>query len=221
MPLSWKTSEIIPVPKKKNISELNDLRPIALTSVLMKCLEKLIKSLMKPYISKYEDPLQFAYQEGKSVDDAILTFTNSIYKHLETPGAYARVLFVDFSSAFNTILPHLLVSKLIDMKCNSFLISWILDFLTKRPQYVRLRNENVDIFSSILFTSTGAPQGCVLSPILFTIYTSECRSAFLKVPIIKFADDTLVLGLISSQTDLIDYYSTIINFDKWCDFHNR
>ena len=106
------------------------------------------------------------------------------------------------------------------MKCNSFLISWILDFLTKRPQYVRLRNENVDIFSSILFTSTGAPQGCVLSPILFTIYTSECRSAFLKVPIIKFADDTLVLGLISSQTDLINYYSTIINFDKWCDFHN-
>ena len=145
----------------------------------MKGLEKLVKSMVKPYISEYEDPFQFAYQQGKSVEDAILTFTTSIYKHLETPKAYARVLFVDFSSAFNTILPHLLVSKLIDMKCNSFLISWILDFLTNRPQYVRLRNENVDISSSTLHTSTGAPQGCVLSPLLFTVYTSGCRSSFL------------------------------------------
>ena len=166
------------MPKKKNVKEMNDLRPIALTSIVMKCMEKLVKSFLKRYVHNFEDPMQFAYQEGKGVEDAQLTFTNNIYKHLETPGAYVRILFVDFSSAFNTIQPHLIVSKLIKMKCNSYLISWIMDFLIKRPQYVKIRSNDVDIKSSILHTSTGAPQGCVLSPLLFTIYTSDCRSSF-------------------------------------------
>ena len=140
IPVSWKTSEIVPVPKKKNVKEMNDLRPIALTSIVMKCMEKLVKSFLKRYVHNFEDPMQFAYQEGKGVEDAQLTFTNNIYKHLETPGANVRILFVDFSSAFNTIQPHLIVSKLIKMKCNSYLISWIMDFLIKRPQYVKIRS---------------------------------------------------------------------------------
>lgn len=48
IPLSWKCSEIIPIPRKQSIQNLNDLRPVALTSVLMKCLEKLVlKELRK------------------------------------------------------------------------------------------------------------------------------------------------------------------------------
>ena len=219
VPVSWKTSEIKPLPKKKNVCEMNDLRPIALTSIVMKSFEKLVKCLLKPSICQFEDPLQFAYQEGRSVEDAILTFTNNIYKHLERPRAYSRILFVDFSSAFNTIQPHLLISKLLDMNCNPYLISWILEFLTKRPQYVRLKNNNVDISSSIMLTSTGAPQGCVLSPLLFTIYTSACRSAYTEIPIIKFADDTIIQGLISCQTDLMNYFTTIHHFVTWCDAH--
>ena len=220
IPVSWKTSEIVPVPKKKNVKEMNDLRPIALTSIVMKCMEKLVKSFLKRYVHNFEDPMQFAYQEGKGVEDAQLTFTNNIYKHLETPGAYVRILFVDFSSAFNTIQPHLIVSKLIKMKCNSYLISWIMDFLIKRPQYVKIRSNDVDIKSSILHTSTGAPQGCVLSPLLFTIYTSDCRSSFENVIIIKFADDAALQGLITSVTDLCNYFSTISYFSVWCAEHN-
>ena len=104
---------------------LNDLRPIALTSVLIKCLEKLILSLLLPAISPFQDPNQFAYKCKRSVDDAIALFVDNIYKHVDTPKQFVRVLFVDFSSAFNTIQPKLLVEKLLSFNVNKHVCAWI------------------------------------------------------------------------------------------------
>ena len=74
--------------------------------------------------------MQFAYRAKRSVDDAILVFLDNVYKHIDTPRHFCRVLFIDFSSAFNTMQPHLLLSKLNDMKLNVHLIAWILNFLS-------------------------------------------------------------------------------------------
>ena len=96
VPSVWKCAEIIPVPKKERVSELNDLRPVALTSVIMKCMEKLILTRLKPPFLKFQDPLQFAYREGRSVDDAILTLVDTVYKHLDSPRSFCRICFVGF-----------------------------------------------------------------------------------------------------------------------------
>ena len=113
IPDIWKNSKVVPVPKKNNPKQLNDFRPVALTSLVMKTLEKLIKSFILSEIEHKLDPLQFAYRPGKGVDDAKLFILNTLYKHLEKPGAHARILFADFSSAFNTIQPHILAEKLL------------------------------------------------------------------------------------------------------------
>ena len=105
----WKTAEIIPIPKKQKINELNDLRPVALTSIVTKALETIIVKEIKKRLTPVQDPMQFAYREKRSVDDAILVFWDNIYQHLDTPRNYCRVLFIDFSSAFNTIQPHLML----------------------------------------------------------------------------------------------------------------
>ena len=81
-------------------------------------------------------------------------------------------MFFDFSSAFSTIQPHLLVQKLLNMKLPSSIISWIFDYLTNRLQYVRLN----ELLSSAIRTNTGASQGTVLAPFLFALYTADCRS---------------------------------------------
>ena len=81
-------------------------------------------------------------------------------------------MFFDFSSAFNTIQPHLLVQKLLNMKLPSSVISWIFDYLTNRLQYLELNG----VLSSVIYTDTGAPQGTVLAPFLFSLYTADCRS---------------------------------------------
>ena len=78
----------------------------------MKCLEKLILIRIKVNFCPLQDPLQFAYRSGRSVEDAILLLLNNIYEHLDKPKGIVRTLFLDFSSAFNTIKPSILIERL-------------------------------------------------------------------------------------------------------------
>ena len=116
------------------ISCMNDLRPIALTSVPMKVCERLVLNDLKLKVAPHLDPMQFAYQNDRNTEDAILTLLELLYSHLERTrfGNSARVMFFDFSSAFNTIQPHLLVKKLLDINVPCGLIQWTLDYLTNR-----------------------------------------------------------------------------------------
>ena len=185
----------------------------------MKCLGKIVLANMLPFFENSLDPYQFAYKSKRSVEDAILFFTNNIYKHLDYPKCYVRTLFVDFSSAFNTIQPHILFPKLTELNVPSSLCLWILDFLTQRPQFVSLKLKNGCFESSELITNTGAPQGTVLAPILFSVYTNSCVQNFQNIPIIKYADDTSIQALIKTTDDVANYFSEVNRFVEWCDSH--
>jgi hypothetical protein len=67
---------IVLVPKKAKVTELNDYRPLALTSVIMKCLERLVKDQITSTLPDTLCPLQFAYHPNSSTDD---TFTIGLY----------------------------------------------------------------------------------------------------------------------------------------------
>lgn len=214
VPSSWKTSEVVPVPKCKIPKNMNDLRPIALTSVLMKCLESFVKRYLCNQVKHLCDVFQFAYKKGGGVDDAVITLLEIICSHLDRPRSYSRVLFIDFSSAFNTIKPHILLQKLVAMNLNSNIIRWIYDYLTRRPQYVKMGG----FLSDLICTYTGAPQGCVLSPFLFTLYTNDCLSSFNNCSILKYADDTVIIGNVMNN-DISDYSGQVDTFVEWCDSH--
>ncbi len=126
-----------------------------------------------------------------------------------------RMLFIDFSSAFNTIIPQQLINKLNLLGLNNSLCNWILDFLTGRPQSVRVGHNT----SSTTTLSTGAPQGCVLSPLLFTLLTHDCTAKFSSNHIIKFADDTTAVGLISNK-DETHYREEVAQLAEWCGANN-
>ncbi len=121
------------------------------------------------------------------------------------------MLFVDYSSAFNTIVPATLVAKLQTLGLNRSLCNWILDFLTGRSQVVRMDNNT----SSPLTLNTGAPQGCVLSPLLYSLYTHDCAATHSSNVIVKFADDTTVIGLITDN-DETAYRAEVSTLTKWC-----
>jgi len=154
VPTPFKKSVIIPVPKNSKPSCLNDYRPVALTSTVMKVFERLLK------------------------------------KHI------CSSIPVTESSAFNTIVPTKLAVKLSDLGLNTSLCDWIQDFLTGRP------------------LNLGAPQGCVLSPLLYSLYT-HCVSSHSSTSIVKFADDTEVLGLISNN-DETAYMDEVERLTSWC-----
>ncbi len=135
--------------------------------------------------------------------------------HLDKTDTYVRLLFIDFSSAFNTIIPQQLIHKLVQLGLNTSLCSWLLDFLTGRPQAVRVGSNT----SSTITLNTGAPQGCVLSPLLFTLLTHDCTPSHNSNRFIKFADDTTVVGLISNR-DETNYRSEVSRLAGWCSDNN-
>ena len=106
------------------------------------------------------------------------------------------MLFIDYSSVFKTIVPSKLINKLRILGLNTSLCNWILDFLTGRPQVVRVGSNT----SATLILNTGATQGCVLSPLLYSLFTHDCMARHESNTIIKFADDTTVVGLINDET---------------------
>ncbi len=159
----------------------------------MKSFERLVLAHLKDITGPLLDPLQFAYRANRSVDDAVNMGLHYILQHLDKPGTYARILFVDFSSAFNTI-PDTLQNKLTQLSVPTSICQWITSFLTDRQQLVRLGK-----FSSNTCTiSTGAPQGCVLSPLLFSLYTNDCTSKDPSVKLLKL--QTIPHSSASSRT---------------------
>ncbi|XP_063324368.2 GTPase IMAP family member 8-like [Pelmatolapia mariae] len=167
----WKHSTVIPIPKRNNPKSLNDLRPVALTSQVMKAMEKIIKQHIVRAADPLMDPLQFAYRARRGVDNAKIFILDSIHKHLELPDSSARLL----------------------------------------TQKVRVNNS----LSVLRSTSTGSPQGCVLSPLLFILYTDDCRSTQPNCHLVKYADDTVLLSLLSGPSQ--HHRPTLQEFVEWCD----
>ncbi len=215
VPSCFKRSTIIPIPKKSKITGLNVYRPVALTSVVMKSFEKLVLAHLKDITGPLLDPLQFAYRANRSVDDAVNMGLHYVLQHLDRPGSYVGILFVDFSLAFNTIIPNLTLPKLTQLSVPISVCQWINSFLTDRQQLVRLGKYS----SSTRTISTGAPQGYVLSPLLFSLYTNDCTSKDPSVKLLKFADDTTLIGLIQDG-DESAYRQAVKELAFWCSLNN-
>jgi hypothetical protein len=158
VPTCFKIAAIVPVPKNAKVTELKDYRPVALTSVIMKCFERLVKDHITSTLSVTLDPLQFAYRSNRYTDDAIAITLP--FSHLDKRNTYVRMLLIDYSSAFNTIIPSKLIIKLEALGLNPALCNWDRDFLTGRPQVVKVGN---NISPSLIITSR-APQGIIFSP---------------------------------------------------------
>ena len=115
--------DLVPIPKRPVISSMNDLRPVALSSAVMKVCEHVVLCKLEKLVRDFIDPLQFAYRKNRSpeVRKYLLAFFLLFFR--EKAGSTLRFMFFDFSSAFNTIQPHLLVQKLLNMKLPSSVIS--------------------------------------------------------------------------------------------------
>ncbi len=169
VPTPFKKSVIIPVPKNSKPSCLNDYRPVALTSTVMKVFERLLKKHICSSIPATLDPLQFAYRPNRSTDDAISQVLHSSLTHIDSKnGNYVRLLFIDYSSTFNTIVSTKLAVKLSDLGLNTSLCDWIQDFLTARPQVVKVGQ----FTSNSITLNCRRPTGlCLESPALLSLHT--------------------------------------------------
>ncbi len=158
VPSCFKRSTIIPVPKKSKITGLNDYRPVALTSVAMKSFRLVLAYLMDT-TGPLLDPLQFAYRANRSVDDAVNMGLHYILQHLDRPGTYVRILFVDFSSAFSTIVPSLLQPKLTQLSIPTSVCQRITSFLTDKKKKAKEKKKRPkEIFFGCMHQNNALPR---------------------------------------------------------------
>jgi hypothetical protein len=116
---------------------------------------------------------------------------------------------------FNTIVLTKLITKLRTLGLNTSRCNWILDFLTGLPQVVRVGHNT----SATLILNTGVPQERVFSPLLYSLFTYDCVAKHNSNTIIKFADDTTVVGLIIDN-DETAYREEVRELAVWCQDNN-
>ena len=109
-----------------------------------------------------------------------------------------------------TIVPSKLVIKLGALGLNPALCNWVLAFLTGRPQVVKVGGNT----SMLLILNTGAPQGCVLRPLQYSLFNHDCVAPQSSNSIIHFEDDTTVVGLITNN-DETDYREEVRSQGVW------
>ncbi len=172
-----------------------------------------VELLQKCVFCSLRSAYQFAYKQGHSTDDAIVTLIHLVSKHLDKPKTHARGLFLDFSSACNTVRPDLLLAKMIKLQIKPFLIFFFHSFLTIRVQRVRV-NKTI---SAPITTNVGAPQGRVSSLRLFTLYTDDCSTTTPNQFIVKYSDDSTLLSLLTDSDDPKSYQLSVDSLVEWCD----
>jgi len=150
------------MPKNNKLSCLNDYRPVA-TCPHIDSHEGFRETCKEPHLLLHPC---YLYSPNRSTDDAISHVLHSSLTHIDrNNGNYARVLFIDYSSAFNTIVPIKLAVKLTDLGLNSSLCDWIKDFLTGRPQVVK------EVHLQLHHPEHRSPTGlCPESPALLSLH---------------------------------------------------
>ena len=196
IPPIWKLAKIIPIPKSNKDPNIgSSYRPISLLSPIAKTMEKVIL----PHITyNIKNNLsQHGYKAHYSTTTALHKITDSIAKGFNKPQPPDRTIVValDLSKAFDTVNIHTLIRKLQNTQIPPTIIKYIANYLKGRSAFTQFRNTT----SAQKILKTGVPQGGVLSPVLFNIYTSDIPKPPPHVQLETYADD---MNTLSSHQDI-------------------
>ena len=194
VPNAFKHAVILPLLKKPNLSpdELKNFRPVSNLPFLSKILEKVVLAQLKKHLSKHNllDPCQSAYREFHNTETALLKVHNDLL--CSTDGGDTAILaLLDLSAAFDTIDHSILMERLsTTFGISGSVIEWFKSYVLGRTQCV-IVNDNC---SSVFDLCYGVPQGSVLGPVLYTMYTQPMGAIIKKHSMCyhMYADDTQV-----------------------------
>ncbi|KAH0813908.1 hypothetical protein GEV33_008883 [Tenebrio molitor] len=185
LPCDWRTAYITPIHKSANRLEANNYRPISLTSSVVKIMESIIVDRLDSFTSEFAiiPKEQYGFTKGKSVKTNLLSCLND-WSSLVDLGKSVDVVYLDFAKAFDKVPINLLITKLKTHGISGRLLAWITHFLSDRKFAVKVNGVLSDFFDVL----SGVPQGSVLGPKLFLLYTADIPGLFLS-PCAMFADD--------------------------------
>ena len=198
LPKDWKSANIVPVHKKGSKADVENYRPISLTSIVVKTLERIIRDELMLRCSDKIDQRQHGFLLGKSCGTQLLSFCDSLALSLNQNNR-SDVIYFDFAKAFDSVNHDIIINKLKYQFCiDGYLLGFIINYLKDRAQSVVLGS----------FTSTskpvtsGVPQGSILGPTLFVLFLNDITEKIdSKTNILMYADDTKIWREINCEED--------------------
>jgi len=199
VPDLMKLAEVIPIFKSKDKESLNNYRPISLLPTFSKVLEKIVYKRLYNFLLTqsifYES--QYGFRSKHSTNHAVHELVDNILTAMDNKNSTLGV-FLDLSKAFDTIDHKILLNKLEWYGIRGMALDWFRSYLSNRKQYVKYSQHKSDIYT----IPCGVPQGSVLGPLLFIIYTNDLPNCLINSKAILFADDTTIYMSSNSITDL-------------------
>ena len=211
VPEDWRLAHVTAIYKKgpKNIAE--NYRPISLTSIVCRMMEKIIKNqIMKHLLDEnLLSKKQHGFIKKRSTVTQLLNFLDTCTDSLAA-GDVVDVIYFDFAKAFDKVPHQRLLQKLQCYGIKHGPLKWISSFLTDRHQIVKV-NGTESVKRKV---HSGVPQGSVLGPLLFVIYINDLPDN-VSSDIYLFADDTKLLKNIVSIHDALVVQNDINALEEW------
>jgi hypothetical protein len=209
LPSGWLKALVTPIYKKGDKTLASNYRPISLTSICCKLMERIIsKQLTEFALNNNVIPKeQHGFLPGRSVFTCHLHCLNKWASDLNNSRP-VDVVYLDFEKAFDRVPHRRLLLELQHFGVRGLMLRWIQAFLSNRTFSVKVRHSK----SYDCTMASGVPQGSVLGPLLFVIYISDLNS-IIDVDHVFFADDGKLYGNPSSQFQSIQD-SLVIS--HWC-----
>lgn len=185
-PSEWKKADVVPIPKTNDPSEFAHYRPISILPTLSKILEKAMFQQLNDFfiLNSIIPSTQSGFRTQHGTVTALLHVCDDVFRSLDSGNVTALVL-LDYSKAFDTLDHSLLLTKLKYFGLHDSAMDLLNDYLTNRMQRVRLEST----FSKYMSINQGVPQGSILGPLLFSIYTCDLGKSLRTCRSHQYADD--------------------------------
>ncbi|XP_068704548.1 uncharacterized protein [Montipora foliosa] len=171
-PDSLKVAKVTPILKKANADHevFSNFRPVSNLQFLSKLIEKAVAYQLNCYLAEHDlhDLFQSAYKAMHSTETALVRIHNDILQSVDA-GNCVILIFLDMSAAFDTVVHDVLLDRLANrFGVRDVVLSWFSSYLTNRKQFVGINESS----SCLVNLDVGVPQGSVLGPLLYLLYTS-------------------------------------------------
>ena len=214
LPDDWKIAHVIPVFKKGDTQNASHYRPISLTSVICKILERIVRSKLLDYaINNNIIPKeQHGFVPRKSTVSNLLECFNEWSLNFDK-GLPTNVIYLDFSKCFDSVCHSKLLFKLSKYGIGGSAHKWLESFLLNRVQSVKINNS----LSSAAKVVSGVPQGTVLGPILFVLYSADIPNVVSNSKMSIYADDSKVYKAIRDVNDCKQLQKDLDKLSVWAE----
>ena len=186
IPKIWRRALVIAIPKPgKPVGDPKSYRPISLLCVLYEILERLIYARVEPLIDPLLPKEQAGFRRRKSTVDQVVLLTQNIEDSLEAKKK-AGAVFIDLTAAYDTVWHRGLTCKLLRLLPDKHMVKMIMELVRNRSFTLTTGDSKQTKLHRL---KNGVPQGSVLAPLLFNIYTYDLPSMISR----KFAYADLAL----------------------------